>query len=87
MSDVESLKKEIDAIKTRNMRVEKDKTWETSLTRRVAISAITYVLISIFLTIIGIEKPFLSSIIPAVAFLISTATLNILKNRWLKNQK
>ncbi|OGD83611.1 hypothetical protein A3A54_00355 [Candidatus Curtissbacteria bacterium RIFCSPLOWO2_01_FULL_39_62] len=86
MSEIENLKTEIEKIKARNRRVEKDKDWETSLTRRIAIAAITYVLITIFLIIVGVEKPFLASIIPAIAFLISTATLNILKNWWLKNQ-
>jgi len=87
MAELENLKTEIEKIKARNRRVEKDKTWETSPTRRIAIAAITYVLITIFLIIVRVEKPFLASIIPAIAFVISTTTLNILKNWWLKNQK
>ncbi len=87
MSEIEKLKQEIEKIKVRNKRVERDKTWETSLIRRIAITVITYVLITIFLIIIGVERPFLSAIIPAIAFLISTATLNILKDWWLKNNK
>ena len=86
MADLEKIKQEIEKIKERNKRVEKDKAWETSWTRRIAISTSTYILIAIFLVMIKIEKPFLAAIIPSVAYLISTATLGILKNWWLENQ-
>ena len=86
MADLEKIKQEIEKIKERNKRVEKDKAWETSWTRRIAISTSTYILIAIFLFMIKIEKPFLAAIIPSVAYLISTATLGILKNWWLENQ-
>lgn len=85
--NINQLESEIEKIKVRNRRVEKDKAWETSWTRRIAIAISTYILISIFLIIIKVEKPFLSAIIPAAAYLVSTATIGILKDRWLKNQK
>ncbi len=83
----ETLIEEIETIKERNKRVEKDKAWETSWTRKTAIAVTTYILITIFLIIIKVEKPFLSAIIPAIAYLVSTASLGILKDWWLKNQK
>lgn len=86
MSDLNYLKKEIEKINERNSRVGKDKAWETSVFRRVAIAVITYILISIFLIIVGVENPFVASIVPAVAFLISTATLSFLRNWWLEKQ-
>lgn len=87
MSEVEKLRKEIERIKERNRRVERDKTWETSWTRRIAISITTYILIAIFLWVIKVEKPFMAAIIPSVAYLISTATLGFLKDRWLGQGK
>ena len=36
------LKKEIEEIKIRNKRVEKDKEWETSYTRKICIAILTY---------------------------------------------
>lgn len=87
MASIENLEKEIAKIKERNRRVEGDKAWETSWTRRVFIAASTYILISIFLIIVKVEKPFLSAIIPAVAYLVSTFSLDALKSRWLKNRK
>lgn len=86
MDEVEKLKKEIESIKERNKRVEKDKAWETSWIRKLAIAVSTYVLILIFLYSIGADKPFLSAIIPAVAYMISSASLNTLRSWWLKNK-
>jgi len=37
-----SLKIEIEKIKGRNRRVEADKAWETSLTRKILIAVLTY---------------------------------------------
>ena len=87
MNEIEKLKEEVEKIKERNRRVEKDKAWETSLTRRIAIAVSTYILISIFLIIIGVEKPFLAAIIPAAAYLISTASLEFLRRWWLKSKQ
>lgn len=72
MSTLKNLEKEIDAIKARNRKVEADKAWETSGTRRIFIAVSTYLLITIFMIALGVEKPLTAAIIPAVAYLIST---------------
>jgi len=87
MTSVENLKKEIEKIKERNRRVEGDKAWEISWTRRIFIATSTYILISILLIIVKVDKPLLSAIIPAVAYLVSTFSLGILKSHWFKNRK
>ena len=87
MVSVEKLEEEIKKIKERNRRVEADKGWETSWTRRIFIGVSTYLLISLFLVIIKAEKPFLSAIIPALAYLISTLSLGLLRSWWLKRRK
>lgn len=81
------LAKEVEKIKERNRRVEADKSWETSWARRIFIGVSTYILIAIFLIIIRVERPLESAIIPAIAYLISTLTLGVLKSWWLKNRK
>lgn len=86
MNDIEKLKSEVEIIKERNKRVEKDKQWETSLTRKITIATSTYFLIAIFLIVIKVEKPFISAFIPALAYLISTATLRFLKQKWQKGK-
>lgn len=83
MSEIDKIKKEIKKIQERNVRVEKDKAWETSWARRISISIITYILITLFLIIVKVEKPFLSAIIPAIAYLLSTTSLGLIKNWWI----
>ena len=78
------MNKEIKAIIERNKRVEKDKAWETSFTRRTIIAVITYLLIVLFLWMIKIEKPWLNALVPTIAFLLSTLSLPFFKKIWLR---
>jgi len=48
MPNTKNLKKEIAEIKERNKRVEADKAWETSNTRKLIIFVLTYIVISVF---------------------------------------
>ena len=43
-----NLEKEIESIKKRNKRVELDKKWETSFTRRAFICVLTYIIVIIY---------------------------------------
>ena len=47
------LENEIEKIKERNARVEKDKAWETSWTRRICIMILTYVVVVTYTYIIS----------------------------------
>lgn len=81
MSD--DLKIELEEIKKRNQRVEADKAWETSWTRRAIIILLTYIVISIFFYFALIPKPLLNAVVPTIAFTISTLTLPLIKKWWL----
>ena len=84
MATVESLEKEINKLKERNKRVETDKNWEISLTRKILLAIFTYISIALYLKfIVGIE-PWLNSIVPSIGFLLSTLTLSYFKNLWIK---
>lgn len=83
---IEPVVSEIEKIKERNRRVELNKEWETSLTRRIAIAASTYVLVVILLFSIGANKPFLNAIIPACAYFVSTLSMGVLKEWWIKRK-
>ncbi len=74
---------ELSAIQERNKRVEADKAWETSLTRRLVIAAGTYVIVTLYLSFIGVEKPWMHAAVPAGAYLISTFSLTFIKNIWI----
>jgi hypothetical protein len=84
MATLKQLEKEIERIKQRNKRVQADKAWETSYTRRVLLTIFTYLAIGIYLSAINIPRPWLNAIVPAVAFMLSTLTLPLFKKAWLK---
>ena len=84
MKSLQELEKEIHSIKERNRRVELDKVWETSFTRRLLLIVFTYLSIGIYLNVIKIPNPWMNAIVPALAFLLSTLTLPLFKNLWQK---
>jgi len=84
MSEISDIKKRLFAIEKRNRKVELDKTWETSLTRRFLILIFTYALIGLYMNAINVNQPWLNAVIPSLGFLLSTLTMNLIKNLWLK---
>ncbi|MBI4453020.1 hypothetical protein HY636_00075 [Candidatus Woesearchaeota archaeon] len=80
-----TMKEDIQQIKERNKRVEADKAWETSKTRRLLIALMTYIVIVIFLWSIDAPNPLLNAIVPTVGFILSTLTLSFFKQFWLKH--
>ena len=84
MDSLKELKKEIDSIKQRNRRVETDKAWETSWTRKLLIVLLTYIFIVLFFHFAGLPNPLTNAIVPTLAFIISTLTLTLFKDFWIK---
>lgn len=84
MTTLKSLQKEIDAIKARNKKVEADKAWETSWTRKLIVLLLTYIVVVIVFFVVELPDPFLNAIIPSVAFVLSTLTVPIVKDWWIK---
>lgn len=80
---MESLEERVSRIEERNRSVELDKAWETSWTRRLTIIGFTYLAIGIFLRVIDVERPWLSAIVPAIAFTLSTLTMPYFKRMWI----
>ena len=78
------LEKEIQQIKERNKRVEIDKEWEISLTRKLVIAILTYFVIVIFFFIAELPKPWINAIVPSLAFILSTSSLPLFKKIWIK---
>ena len=79
------MKDELKSIQERNLRVEADKAGETSTFRRAAIAVITYFIAVIFLFLISVPSPFLSALVPAGGFILSTLSPSFLKKFWVKN--
>jgi len=68
----------------RNARVEADKAWETSQTRRGSIAGITYLIAGLYMSALGASLPWLNAFIPVGGYLLSTLSLPIIKRNWLK---
>ncbi len=81
-----SIEKRVENIESRNKRVELDKAWETSLTRKVILAILTYFVIVLFFFFAGLPKPFINSIVPATGFVLSTLSLPYFKKIWMKFQ-
>ena len=63
------LEKEIKKIQERNKRVELDKAWETSWTRKICIMILTYIVVIIYSYVIRkYDNIFLSSLVPVIGF-------------------
>jgi hypothetical protein len=81
------IEQEIKKIQERNKRVETDKAWETSWTRKIIITILTYIVMVIFFYFAILPKPFLNAIVPTIAFLLSTLTFSALKSIWIKSRR
>ena len=80
------LKKRIEDIEKRNKKVELDKSWETSLTRKICIIILTYVIVIVYSYLIRkYDYIFLTSLVPVIGFTLSTLSLKAIRNIWEKN--
>ncbi len=83
---MEDLEQRIKQIEDRNSRVESDKDWEKSWTRRVLLAVFTYLAIGLYLGAIEVSKPWINAIVPTTGFMISTLTMPFFKKVWLKSR-
>lgn len=82
-----ALEERVQAIEARNRKVESDKAWETSWTRKVSIMAITYVIAGLVMKlVIGAPDWYLGALIPVLGYLLSTAGLPLIRAAWEKRQ-
>jgi hypothetical protein len=80
--DIENTIKEL---RNRNSRVEIDKAWETSYTRRISISIITYVVAVLWLYLINESGIWLKSVVPVAGYILSTISIPQIRKIWLEN--
>ena len=79
-----SIEARLEAIEERNRRVELDKGWETSWTRRLGVAGMTYVFTALVFRSLGAGDPFRSAVIPTTGYLLSTLSLPILRKWWMR---
>lgn len=75
----------IKAIEERNRRVEAEKAWELSLTRRLCIVIVIYATACVFLAILHVPQYFLHALVPVGGYVFSTLSFPWVKNIWLKS--
>ena len=80
------LENEINQIKARNKRVELDKSWETSWTRKITIMLLTYLVVLLYSYLVSkYNNIFFSSLVPVIGFLLSTLSLKLIRKFWEKH--
>lgn len=85
--ELKELEEEIVKIKERNKKVELDKAWETSWTRKICIMILTYIVVIIYSYVIKeFDNIFLSSLVPVIGFTLSTLSLRLVRNIWEKSK-
>ena len=81
--ELKEIEQEVKNIKERNKRVELDKKWETSLTRRICICILTYIVVIVYSYIVrNYDNIFLSSLVPVIGFTLSTLSLKFVRKIW-----
>ncbi len=85
---MKELEQRIAKIEKRNKRVETDKAWETSWTRRICIMILTYLVVVAYSYIIReCDNILLSSLVPVLGFLLSTLSVKAIRRLWEKKNK
>ena len=84
---LEDIEKRIKKTEERNKRVELNKEWEISWTRRIIIAIMTYLIIVSFFLVNNLPNPLVNAIVPTLGFILSTLSLTIFKEIWIKKHK
>lgn len=78
----DNLEKRVSEIEKRNKKVSLDKSWETSWTRRISIAVLTYVVVLVYLFVIGNDRPWINAIVPPTGFILSTLAVQSIRKIW-----
>jgi hypothetical protein len=81
-----TIEERLSIIEARNQKVESDKAWETSWTRRLSIMLLTYVVVVIYLHFVVHIEPWVNGLVPVIGFVLSTLTVSLLKSEWLRRR-
>ena len=83
-----NLEERIKNIEERNKKVELDKRWETSWTRKICIMILTYIIVIVYSYIVrNYDNILLSSLVPVIGFTLSTLSLKVVRKIWEKKIK
>ena len=81
-----SLEERIGKLEARNQRVEADKAWETSWTRKLSIIVLTYITVVVYLKFVVHIDPWINAVVPVLGFTLSTLTVSVVKKWWISHR-
>jgi hypothetical protein len=84
MTSIKELEVRLKKIEERNKKVEMDKAWETSRTRKVFVAVCTYLAIALYMKFVLDVDPWVNAIVPTAGFLLSTLALPLVRKMWEK---
>lgn len=85
---MDQLQQALAAIQDRNERVEMQKAWETSATRRFFIALVTYLTAYLYMRYgLEVAKPYLDALVPTGGYLLSSLSLPVIRECWMKKYK
>lgn len=85
MDTYDALEKRIIMIENRNKKVEVDKAWESSYTRRALLVVFTYTTMATYMGLVLKVEPWINAIVPTLGFLLSTLSLSFFKGIWIRH--
>ncbi len=74
----------LDEVELRNRRVEMNKAWEVSATRKISVLLATYIAMIILFHSLENDRPFSNAIVPTLGFFLSTLSLPVVRGWWKK---
>lgn len=86
MTDQKTLLARIEQLEARNTRVEADKAWETSWTRKLSIMVLTYIVVVCYLHFVVHINPWINAFVPVIGYFLSTITISALKRYWVSQR-
>lgn len=86
MATTNNLEQRVEQLEARNKRVEADKAWETSWTRRVSIMILTYIVVVCYLRFVVHIDPWINALVPVIGFFLSTLTISYVKRWWVQKR-
>jgi hypothetical protein len=83
----QTLEERVARLEARNQRVEADKAWETSWTRRLSIAVLIYLTVVFYLRFVVHINPWINALVPVIGYSLSTFTIGFLKARWSASKR
>jgi hypothetical protein len=82
-----TLEERIAKLEARNLRVEADKAWETSWTRRLMLTLLIYVIMVFYLKFVVHIEPWVNALVPVIGYVLSTLSIGFVKRRFTDRQR